>query len=129
MNLNTISLPLVTKANKRQKRNEKLAAWRVALSGVGQSSTGVISISQILEAKSHQKYDIEDIYHYLFQCCSLYGLHYFVVPHWDHWIGSNFWKFYLIRIGFTLGEPVSLVKVFRLFRLEWIFLVFRVWTH
>jgi hypothetical protein len=33
-------------------------------------------------------------------------------------IGSNFWKFYLIRTGFTLGEPVSLVKVFRLFRLE-----------
>jgi hypothetical protein len=33
-------------------------------------------------------------------------------------IGSNFWKFYLIRTSFTLGEPVSLVKVFRLFRLE-----------
>jgi hypothetical protein len=30
---------------------------------------------------------------------------------------------------FTLGEPVSLVKVFRLFRLEWIVLVFRVWTQ
>jgi hypothetical protein len=28
-------------------------------------------------------------------------------------IRSNFWKFYLIRTGFTLGEPVSLVKVFR----------------
>jgi hypothetical protein len=36
----------------------------------------------------------------------------------DYRIGSNFWKFYLIRIGFTLGEVVSLVKVFRLFRLE-----------
>jgi hypothetical protein len=34
----------------------------------------------------------------------------------------------LIRTHFTLGELVSLVKVFRLFRLEWIFLVFRVWT-
>ncbi len=44
-------------------------------------------------------------------------------------IGSNFWKFYLIKTGFTLGEPVSLVKVFRVFRLEWIFLVFRVWTQ
>jgi len=31
---------------------------------------------------------------------------------------------YRIRTGFTLGEPVSLVKVFRLFRLERIFLVF-----
>ncbi len=44
-------------------------------------------------------------------------------------IGSNFWKFYLNRTGFTLGEPVSLVKVFRLFRLERIDLVFRVWTQ
>jgi len=44
-------------------------------------------------------------------------------------IGSNFWKFYLTRTGFTLGESFSLVKVFRLFRLEWIFLVFRVWTQ
>jgi hypothetical protein len=41
--------------------------------------------------------------------------------HTDYRIGSNFWKFYLIRIGFTLREPVFLVKVFRLFRLEWIF--------
>ncbi len=37
-------------------------------------------------------------------------------------IGSNFWKFYLIRTRFTLGESVSLVKVFWLFTLEWIFL-------
>jgi hypothetical protein len=42
---------------------------------------------------------------------------------------SNFWKFFLIRTSFTLGEPVSLVKVFRLFRVECIFLVFRVWTQ
>jgi hypothetical protein len=47
----------------------------------------------------------------------------------DYSIGSNFWKFYLIRIDFPLGEPVSLVKVFRLFRLERIVLVFRVWTQ
>jgi hypothetical protein len=47
----------------------------------------------------------------------------------DYRIGSNFWKFYLTRIGLTLRELVFLVKVFRLFRLEWIFLVFRVWTH
>jgi hypothetical protein len=33
--------------------------------------------------------------------------------------------------SFTLSELVSLVKVFslRLFRLEWIFLAFRVWTQ
>jgi hypothetical protein len=47
----------------------------------------------------------------------------------DYCIGSNFWKFYLIRTSFTLGEPVALVKVFRLFRLEWIVLVFTVWTQ
>jgi hypothetical protein len=35
-----------------------------------------------------------------------------------HCIGSNFWKFYLIKTGFTLCELVSLVKVFRLFKLE-----------
>jgi hypothetical protein len=40
----------------------------------------------------------------------------------DYRIGSNFWKSYLIRTGFTLGELVSLTKVFRLFRLERIFL-------
>ncbi len=40
----------------------------------------------------------------------------------DYHIWSNFfWKFYLIRTGFTLGELVPLVKVFRLFRLEWMF--------
>ncbi len=47
----------------------------------------------------------------------------------DYHIGSNFWKFYFIRISLTLGEPVSLVEVFRLFRLERIVLVFRVWTQ
>jgi len=46
-----------------------------------------------------------------------------------HRIGSNFWRFYLIRIGFTFDELVSLVKVFRLFRSEWIFVVFGVWTQ
>jgi hypothetical protein len=44
-------------------------------------------------------------------------------------IRSNFWKFYLIRTGFTLSESVSLLKMFRMFKLEWIFLVFRVWTQ
>jgi hypothetical protein len=48
-------------------------------------------------------------------------------PHRDkdyHRIGSNFWKFYLIRTSFTLNEMVSLVmKVFWLFRLEGIVLV------
>ncbi len=48
---------------------------------------------------------------------------------WDYCIGSNFWEFYLIRTGFTLSEPVSLVKMFRLVRLERILLVFRVWTQ
>jgi hypothetical protein len=47
----------------------------------------------------------------------------------DQRIGSNFGKFYHNRISFTLGELVSLVKVFRLFRLERIVLVFRVWTQ
>ncbi len=53
------------------------------------------------------------------------------VPHRnrDYPIGSDFWKFYLNRTCFTLGDPVSLVKVFRLVRLEWIVLVFRVWTQ
>jgi len=48
---------------------------------------------------------------------------FWALPHRDrdYRIGSNFWKFYLIRTGFILGEPVSLVKVFRLFTLEWIF--------
>ncbi len=41
----------------------------------------------------------------------------FVGP-WDYRIGSNFWKLYLIRTGFALGELVPWVKVFRL---EWIF--------
>jgi hypothetical protein len=49
--------------------------------------------------------------------------------HRDYHIGSNFWKFNLTRTSFTLGEPFSLVKVFRLFRLDRIFLVFRVWTQ
>ncbi len=52
------------------------------------------------------------------------GCHFFLVglrPHRDYRIGSNFWKFYLTKTGFTLGESVSLVNVFRLFRLEWIF--------
>jgi len=26
--------------------------------------------------------------------------------YWDYCIGSNFWKLYLIRTGFTLGELV-----------------------
>ncbi len=46
----------------------------------------------------------------------------------DYGIGSNFWKFYLIRTNFILIELVSLVKVFRVFGLKWILLVFRVWT-
>jgi hypothetical protein len=47
----------------------------------------------------------------------------------DYCIRSNFWKFYLIKIAFTLDEIIFLVKMFRLFRLEWIVLVFRVWTQ
>jgi hypothetical protein len=41
----------------------------------------------------------------------------------DYHIESNFWKFYLIRTSFTSSELVSLVKVFRLSRSEWIFWV------
>ncbi len=37
--------------------------------------------------------------------------------------------FYYTKLRFTLDEPVFLVKVFRLFRLEQIVLVFRVWTQ
>jgi hypothetical protein len=40
----------------------------------------------------------------------------------DYRILSNFWKFCFIQTGFTLGEPVFLVKVFKLFRLKRIFL-------
>ncbi len=47
----------------------------------------------------------------------------------DYCIRSNFWKFYPIKISFALSEPVSLVKMFRLFRLKWTFLVFKVWTR
>jgi hypothetical protein len=39
----------------------------------------------------------------------------------DYSIRSNFWKFYLIRTNFTFGEPIFLVKVFRLFRSKRIF--------
>ncbi len=41
---------------------------------------------------------------------------------WTICIWSNFWKFYIIGTSFTLGEPLSLVKVFRLFKLEQMFL-------
>jgi hypothetical protein len=47
----------------------------------------------------------------------------------DYRIGSNVSKFYLIEIGFILGELVSLVKMFRLFKLEQMFSVFKVWTQ
>jgi hypothetical protein len=40
----------------------------------------------------------------------------------DYRIESNFWKFYLIRTSFTLGELVSLVKMLILFRLELVFI-------
>jgi hypothetical protein len=36
----------------------------------------------------------------------------------DNHIGSNFWKFYLIKINFRVHKLVSLVKVFILFSLE-----------
>jgi hypothetical protein len=47
---------------------------------------------------------------------SFNGIHKVKTLYWvlDYHIGSNFWKFYLNRTSFTLGEPVSLVKVFRL---------------
>ncbi len=58
-------------------------------------------------------------------CNSLHGFVFGPCPHRErvYGIGSNFGKFYLIRTNFTFGELVSLVKVFRLFRLEWIFFV------
>jgi hypothetical protein len=39
----------------------------------------------------------------------------------DYHIPSNFWKFYLTRTGFTLGELVFVVKMFRLPELEHMF--------
>jgi hypothetical protein len=54
---------------------------------------------------------------------------FWVLPPQDRDIGSNFWQFYVIKTSFTLGEPVSFMKVFRQFRLERIVLVFRVWTE
>jgi hypothetical protein len=48
----------------------------------------------------------------------------------DHLIRANFCKVYFIKTSFTLVELVFLVKVFRLFRLEWIFFGVRtVWTQ
>ncbi len=44
-------------------------------------------------------------------------------------LDPTFGSFTLLRTSFTLGELVSLVKVFKLFRLEQIVLVFRVWTQ
>jgi hypothetical protein len=40
----------------------------------------------------------------------------------DYPIGSNFWKLYLIKINFMLSKLVSLVQMFKLFRLEGSFL-------
>jgi hypothetical protein len=49
---------------------------------------------------------------------------------WAIALDPTFESFTFERIGFTLDEPIFLVDVFRLFRLEWIFLgVFRVWTQ
>ncbi len=45
---------------------------------------------------------------------------------WTIALDPTFGKFCLIRTNFILGELVSLVKVFRLFRFKWIVLVFRV---
>jgi hypothetical protein len=44
-------------------------------------------------------------------------------------LDPTFGSFTLLEPVFTLDEPDSLVKVFRLFRLEWIFFVFKVWTQ
>jgi hypothetical protein len=44
-------------------------------------------------------------------------------------LDPTFGSFYLIRTSLTSSEPVSLMKVFRPFRLEWIVSVFRVWTQ
>ncbi len=41
----------------------------------------------------------------------------------------TFGSFTLLEPVFILGELVSLMKVFRMFRLEWILVVFRVWTQ
>jgi hypothetical protein len=89
-----------------------------------------------LDALHSRDGSLENVSHSLLLCAchgsSWNSIHGFVIgpcPHRDrdYCIGSNFGKFYIVRTVFTLGEPVSLVKVFRL---EWIFLgVFRVWTQ
>jgi hypothetical protein len=61
----------------------------------------------------------------VFRAYVLYLPFYFIgpCPHRtrDYHIGSNLWKFYVVRTGFILDKQVFWVKVFRLFRLEWIF--------
>ncbi len=66
------------------------------------------------------KGEVYDVHHLLSTLFCSFG----PCPHRDrdYQIGSNFWKFYLIRIDFTLSKLVSLVKMFRLFRLERSFL-------
>jgi hypothetical protein len=54
-----------------------------------------------------------------------YCINVFVGP-WPHRdrdcrIGSGFCKLYFIKIGFTLGELIYSMIVFRLFRLKWTF--------
>jgi len=64
-------------------------------------------------------------YEIVFRAYVLYLPFYFIgpCPHMDrdYHIGSNLWKFYVVRTGFILDKQVFWVKVFRLFRLEWIF--------
>jgi hypothetical protein len=67
-----------------------------------------------------------NVHHVIANVSHVVGAHHVVgalsLSHRDYRIGSNFWKFCLIRTGFTLNESISLVKVLRLFRLERIFL-------
>jgi len=85
----------------------------------------ITQLCQILEGKKFQISKLCMYYQAWDRRCILWrnpwwvlGRTVFVGPDRDYHIGSNFWKFYLIRTIFTLDEPVFLVKVFRLCRLE-----------
>jgi hypothetical protein len=60
---------------------------------------------------------------YLLHICVIFRVYWALPPTRDKAsrVRSNFWKFCLIKTGFTLDEPVSLLKVFRLFKLEQMF--------
>lgn len=63
----------------------------------------------------------------LFEAATHFALFVGPCPHGDrdYCIGFNFWKFYFIRIDFTLNEPIFWVKVFKLFKAPLVLLLDR----